>query len=401
MSENCVVTFTWMISGHGKVLRYASNREIVSRYWVEASQTIDDEKYARFIPDFDYTIPFERTPNDHNTNYISLSEPRDYAISTESNGWQAQELMFRDVYGISTDSQFEIERKIQLFENSVHEHLHFSWSIFRNFLPWEKAYIGYVEQKEKFRLEEQFETLEKKGKLYEFNRSWDPNVGIDPIGGGFCRLMLINVTNETKEELEERVENNEGYKPQDLFFEKGSSRNYYYGDQAELFDSLYGFNIPKYELFLKEIVGKCWDNSNKLFENHKKDLGDLGNNCTLRICIYDTTCNSYRKWIAPSVQDKLKTEYTNERLAAIKERDIKFGIHPRKGGGEQYGGNIDVAKEMAFLKKDIKEEFENMTKTVDDPYKVTLNILLDMKELAEKKNQDLIEKGASSSSSSS
>ena len=56
---------------------------------------------------------------------------------------------------------------------------------------------------------------------------------------------------------------------------------------------------------------------------------------------------------------------------------------------------------MAELERILKEQSESMKETVDDPYNVNLNIIMDLKEIAEKENEGSAENEGSTSSSSS
>jgi len=387
MSQNCVVTFTWMIMGHGLVLRYFTDKSILLTNPNSTLATEFDErkKRARFIPKFDINHPMEVKKFWDNTHYISLSDPHWYAISDAGNSWQAHEMMFQEIYGISAYSQDKIEREIVIIETAIHRHLRFTWSIFENVIPWEKTMFGYHDEEDKNFLENKRGRIFRDGRNYVFNNLWDPGVGVSPIGGGFCRLMLINVTNG-----------------------KDPSRNYYYGDKSNFEDTgsddIYGFEIPDYQIFLSEIGEKCWQNSQLVFENHKHQLGDLGNDCSLRMCIYDGTCNSYAKWIKPNIQQELKEENFRKITAAKQNRSNEYfaNLQSRRiGGGVQYGGDVNIQQEMAELERILKEQSESMKKTVDDPYNVNLNIIMDLKEIAEKENEGSAENESSSSSSSS
>ena len=403
MSQHCVVTFTWMIMGHGICLRYATDKSILNQEPNQSLATKNLERgETRFIPDFDPTEPFEKKNFHDNTNYIALSKPEWLATSDAGNGWQAHELTFKDIFGISADRQDKIERKIQIIENICHKSDGTTWSIFQNLIPWEKAITGYKDQNEKKFLEELFGLITRGNKNYNFNYAWDPNVGIRPIGGGFCRLMLINITNETDEEEKRRIKNNEDYGPDHILFKKCPNKNYYYGDKTEFgvdgYDDEYGFEIPSHQLFLSEIGEKCWQNSQRIFETDKHKLGYLGNNCKLRMCIYDGTCNDYRRWITPNIQELTKQYFLKKKKDAIMELvqntpgDLSSG---GKIGGNGGGNGGNITEEIADLERILNEQSESMKETKVDPYNVSLNIILDLKEIAEDEKE-----GSDKSSSS-
>ena len=366
MSQNCVVTFTWMISAHGLVLRYSTD---TSKFEKDPERSLatyspDDKTLAQYVPTFDSNYPIEKKDFWDNTNYISLSHSEWYAVSSPGNGWQAQQLMFRDIFGNSKYSQDTIEEHILFNETIIHKHLGFTWSKFENVVPWEKAFFGYNNEDEKNRLTRTYDKIERGGRAYNFNKVWDPQVGVYPIGGGFCRLMLINVTNGTE-----------------------PGRNYYYGDNY--IGPNYGFKVPTYQLFLSEIGKKCWENSQKVFQTEQHKLGDLGNDYKLRMCIYDGTCNHYKKWIMPDVQNKTKEEFKKMADEALRKKasDAMPKMSGQKvGGSVQYGGT-NVAQEIAYLERIMKEQSEIMNEPVNDPYNVGLNILFDLKELVENENE--------------
>ena len=417
MAQNCVVTFTWMIMGHGVVYRYATDQSLFppgSDEERRATTIIKKEKdkpppFKRFIPPFDETKVWEcDTTVWNNTNYLSMATPWNNSKSFVENGWQAQELMFRDNFAISNKSQTEIEKELQYIETLIHNRgrLNINWFIYENIKPWEKGFSGYkvpdASGNEKEEWTNLVREIKKNGKIYKFNAALDPNVGTRPIGGAFCRLMLVNVTNKNSYESNKGVKFVESIK-------SNRNKNFYYGDKTklELHDDkdgdLYGLNVGNHYKNLKMVSSECWEKSQYILKN---EFGELGNNCTLRMFIYDTTCNGNERWIMPADEELLRQDRIKQKQKAQaileKQRKAFFGSDDSdeggEGGGNQHGGTLELAEIEDDLERIMNNQSEYMKEFNDDPYNVGLNMIFDLKELAENEKEDS-DKSSSASSS--
>jgi hypothetical protein len=366
MSQKCVVTFTWMISGHGLVLRYATDTKVMkpgSNEEYRASVIIKKEpevwdgitipKPIRYIPLFDVKHCWMTNPDVWNKiDYLSMAKQTDNAKAFSGTGWQAQEMIFKDIFANSTKSQEEIEKACQINATTCHYKYDTKWSIYENIMPWEKYFTGYKKPdasgNEKEMLTNAVEEIERDGKKYYFNMAIDPNVGTRPNGGAFCRLMLINIENET-----------------------GEISNIYYGDKTKVTlesnekEDAYGFNLGNNNKSLTNVADECYARTRHII---RTELGKSKDSYIMRMFIYDTTCNGYKRWITP---DEEKTFHMTSNSS---------------GGGIQNGGTINVEESIADLERIMKEQSESMKDDIPDPYNVGLNILFDLKELTEKEN---------------
>jgi hypothetical protein len=403
MAQNCVVTCTWMIMGHGVVYRYATDQSLFppgSDEERRATTIIKKEKdkpppFIRFIPPFDETKVWEcDTTVWNNTNYLSMATPWNNSKSMVENGWQAQELMFRDVFAGSSKSQPEIEKELQFIEDISHAIYNFNikWSIYENIKPWEKGFAGYKipdpSYNEKESWTKSVKKIEKNGKIYKFNAALDPNVGTRPIGGAFCRLMMINVTNKNLHESNTSNRN----------------QNFYYGDKTTLIlndnrdGDWYGINLGNHHKNLKMVSSECWKKTQYIIKNEFKDLA---NNCTLRMFIYDTTCNGNDRWVTPEQEKLIREDRNKQKLKAQAILDkqtlnLSGSNEGGEGGGNQHGGALELAEIEDDLERMMNKQSEFTEEPKDDPYNVALNIMFDLKELAEKDK-----KGSDKSSSAS
>jgi len=249
------------------VYRYATDQSLFppgSDEERRATTIIKKEKdkpppFKRFIPPFDETKVWEcDTTVWNNTNYLSMATPWNNSKSFVENGWQAQELMFRDNFAISNKSQTEIEKELQYIETLIHNRgrLNINWFIYENIKPWEKGFSGYkvpdASGNEKEEWTNLVREIKKNGKIYKFNAALDPNVGTRPIGGAFCRLMLVNVTNKNSYESNKGVKFVESIK-------SNRNKNFYYGDKPKLefhYDKdgdLYWLNVCNHYKILKMV----------------------------------------------------------------------------------------------------------------------------------------------------
>jgi hypothetical protein len=365
MSQNCVVTFTWMISGHGIVFRYATDPKVMtegSNEELRASMIIKEEpevwmgmnfsKPKRYFPKFDVKHCWMGSPVWNTINYLSMAKETDIARALPGSAWQAQEMIFRDIFANSTKSQTEIEKDCQFNATACHHQYRTQWHIYENIKPWTKYFTGYNEPDASGNEKEQWtnavQQIEKDDKTYNFNIAMDPNVGTRPIGGAFCRLMLVNIKNET-----------------------GEISNIYYGDKTKVTlesskkPDVYGFNVGNYYKNLTHIGDSCYARTREIITS---ELNKPKDSYIMRMFIYDTTCNGYKRWIKPVEEDAFRMTYNSS------------------GGGIQHGGTINVEESIADLERIMKEQSESMKDDIPDPYNVGLNILFDLKELVENEN---------------
>lgn len=320
MSRN-VITFTWLIMGHGKVIRYAKTRD---------------------------TMEFNPTSNEFmnfgNMRYLSMSLPQDEAKASPANGWQAINSVFKSIHD-SVNSMTQIEDLCEYYENYVHYNNPL-WTIYNAIQPWEKYFTGYVDKKEEDAWKNNRARVEfnagdtdygnvtigeaRRGSSFRaelFSAAIDPvcTSGLPYTGNAFCRLMFVNIHN----------------------FSENTYTNIYYGDKTrctkngEINGDNYGFKIPNGLMSLSEIRLICIEKS-KLVKNELNY-----ENYTMKYFIYDSTCNSYDIEISPENERRMKAR--NLRMNMIETENIKTGI--KKGGT-----NFD---EFDFFEK-IKEQSYRM-----------------------------------------
>jgi hypothetical protein len=320
MSTN-VLTFTWLIMGHGKVIRYAKNPGTME-----------------FNPNL---VEFNTNPN---IRYLSMSLPQDEAEAFPANGWQAINSVFKSI-DKSVNSMTQIEDLCEYYENYAHYNNPL-WTIYNGNQPWEKYFTGYVDKEEE-------ETWKRNINRVEFNAGDNDfadlvtvgegrrgsthrhglfSAALDPVctsarpysGNAFCRLMFINIYNRSQ----------------------NYNQNIYYGDKtmctknSKLNEDDYGFKIPNGLMSLSEIREKCFRKS----VNEKNEMGYNNDDCN--VFIYDSTCNSYDVEISRENETRMIERNKRKKTEEINKL--------RLTGGTNFENN-----EIDFFQK-IREQSERM-----------------------------------------
>lgn len=277
MSGTPVITCTWLIMGHGKVIRYAHSPD----------STVFNPLITQFT-------------RNSKVDYLSIALPQDITESTPANGWDAINTVLLSTESIGDKNMTQIQDLCEYYENHAHKNNPL-WTIYQGIQPWEKYFTGYINEDEKFAFEENVNMVvlddESSSRQFVFNSTFDPLCNEH----AFCRLMLIN---ERKQD--------------------GDNTNEYYGDKTKcdnnsIFEDSYGFIIPTGTMSLTQVWQKCLD---KTAEVCLKNYGPVTDRTgeikyTTKVFIYDSTCNGWSQDIAPSEEKKMVNAFTNNSDESI------------------------------------------------------------------------------------
>jgi len=266
-----VITCTWLIMGHGKVIRYAHSPD----------STVFNPLITQFT-------------RNSKVNYLSIALPQDMTESTPANGWDAINTVLLSTESIGDKNMTQIQDLCEYYENHAHKNNPL-WTIYQGIQPWEKYFTGYINEDEKTAFEENMNmvVLDEKSSStqFKFNSAFDPLCSEH----AFCRLMLMN---EGKQD--------------------GNNSNEYFGDKTKcnndsIFEDSYGFIIPTGSMSLTQVWQKCLD---KTAEACLKNYGSVTNKAgeiryTTRVFIYDSTCNGWSQDVSISDENEMVKAFKN------------------------------------------------------------------------------------------